>query len=132
MTNLVATIRDLFRATPYSGLEYRRKAGILRGASIRLVRNHAFSYDVIGSGEKSLGRRYIFAAAQNFALANVPLGGPGAPKLAAPSDTPPPDKQEVPRANKLYGQMILSWMKWSFAIAIGGFIVTLVTAPKIF
>jgi hypothetical protein len=73
MSNLIATIRDFFRTTPYTGMDYRRKAGALRGVNIQLVRNHAFSYDVLNRAGQKMARRYLFSAAQNFGLVNADL-----------------------------------------------------------
>ena len=58
--------------SPLSSLDYRRKAGFLRGANISIVRKGAFSYDVRNKQGKTIGRRHLYHTAEKLALNNVP------------------------------------------------------------
>jgi len=56
-----------------SRLERQQKAGLLRGAKIKLIRNRAFSYDVVRYDGEHLGHRRLYSAAEKLALSYVPL-----------------------------------------------------------
>jgi hypothetical protein len=62
-------------ATAYvhsNSLDYRTKAGLLRGAGIEILPRRVFSYDVVTKDGVKLGHRHFYSLAMRLALSHVP------------------------------------------------------------